>query len=266
MKATNRSAIVRIALVSVAGGALVFLNSQSSTRSATPQPISQEAETKQVSQDCDIDGSVKALEDCPSETIIAQYREKYDLTVVLRGGVYWLLVSGQYVNENYGYVVNLPDGIEALCTPPPNSWHGFFIDVASELKPAADTGENHGGFSWDNWNAGVSVDASYNTLEYASADDSADASLGYYRKEHPADLMILDRERTTLRRLPASRYLIQFEDAESGETMIAEQVVAIRSELGIVYSIGLTTTAARYSEDQKVLSQILKRFRFTRPE
>lgn len=266
MSRTKRSAILRGTLLCVASAALTICAGQSSTPSPRPLPTSQEPETRQADHDCDIDGSWKSIEDCPSETIIGQYKDEYDLTVVLRGGVYWQVVSGQYANEQYGYTVNIPNGVEALCTPAPMPWHGFFIDVANELKPPADASEDHGGFSWANWNAGVFVEAYYNSGEYASADDAADANLGYYKKDHPDDLVILNHEHTKLRRVPATRVVVQFVDAESGETMIADEVVAIRSDEGIIYNFGLTTTAARYNQDEMALRAILKGLRFTQPE
>jgi hypothetical protein len=250
----------------IAGATLVVCAGQSSRPSTRPLPSSQQLDTTQAEHDCDIDGSWKALEDCPSETIIGQYKDKYDLTVVLRGGVYWQVVSGQYVNEQYGYTVSIPDGVEALCTPPPMPWHGFFVDVANLLEPPIDASANHGGFSWANWNAGVFVEAYYNSLEYASADEAAEASLDYYKKNHPADLVILNHEHTKLRRVPATRYVVQFVDAESGETMIADELVAIRGSEGMIYNIGLTTTAARYSQDEMALKAIQKGLRFTQPE
>jgi hypothetical protein len=244
----------------------VVFGSQSFTRSTTLRALSQEAETKQAKQDCDIDTN-PFLEGCPSETIIAQYREKYDLTVVVRGGVYWQVVSGEYVNEQYGYRVILPDGVEGLCTPAPMPWHGFLVDVANELTPPADAEENRKAFSWAGLKSEVYVDGWYNAVFYASADDAAKATLDDYKHEYPTDLIILNHQRTTLRRLPASHYLIQFVDAKSGETMIHEEVVALREgEQGIVYSIGLRTTAARYSQDEKILKAILKGFRFTGTE
>jgi len=228
-----------------------------------PRPPSQEPQTRQAKQDCDIDTNVK-LEDCPADTIIGQYREKYDLTIVVRGGVYLQVVSGEYLNENYGYRVILPDDVEGLCTPAPMPWHGFFIDVANELRPPADAGENGGGLSWANLNAEVYVEGHYNATFYASADDAVNYSLNYYKEKHPADLVILNRERTTLRRLPAIRYRVQFVDADSGETIISEEIVALREydDMGIIYTIGLTTTAGRYSEDEKVLRQILRGFKY----
>jgi hypothetical protein len=266
MRRTNRSSILRVVLLVAAGATLVVFGSQPSARSKTLQPISQEPEPKQAKRDCDIDTNSR-LEDCPADTIIAQYREKYDLTVVLRGGVYWQLISGEYVNEKYGYRVMLPDGVEGLCTPPPMSWHGFFVDMSNEVEPPAGASENQGGHSSTNWDAVVSVEAYYNGMSYASADDLTNHILGCYEKDYPADLTILNHERTTLRRLPASRYRVQFVDAKSGETTIEEEVVAIRGgKEGIIYSIFLTTTAARYSEDQNILKQILQGLRFTKPE
>jgi hypothetical protein len=267
MNWTNRSAVLRVVLLLAVGATLVVFGSQTSARSKSLQPISQEPETKQAKHDCDIDTNSK-LEDCPADTIIDQYREKYDLTVVLRGGDYWQVVSGEYVNETYGYRVILPDGVEGLCTPAPMPWHGFFIDVANELRPPAEGEENRGGLSWANRNAEVYVEAHYNAVFYATAGDAANASLNYYKEKHPADLVILSHKRTTLRRLPAVRYVVQFVDADSGETMISEEIVAMREydDMGIIYNIGLTTTAVRYSEDQKVLRQILKEWRTTRIE
>ena len=232
MSRTNRSSILRVVLLGAAGATLVAFGSQPSARSKTLQPISQEPEPKQAKHDC-----------------------------------YWQVISGEYVNEKYGYRVMLPDGVEGLCKPPPMPWHGFFVEMSNELEPPPGASENQGCHSLINWDAVVSVEAYYNDMSYASADDLTNYILGCYEKEYPADLTILNHERTRLRRLPASRYRVQFVDAKSGETTIEEEVVAIRGgKEGIIYSIGLTTTAARYSEDQNILKQILKGLRFTKPE
>lgn len=269
MNRTKRSAILRRALLCFVGSALVASGSRSSTGPTKLQPRFQEPVTKQAKHACDIDGNLKNLEDCPSDEIIRQYREKYDLAVVLRGGVYWQVISHEYVNEKYGYRITLPRGVDGLCTPPPMPWHGFFIDVANELKPPADASANRGDFSWANWNVGLFVEAYYNSLDYASADDAGNASLSHYKKTHPDDLIVSNRERTSLRRLPAIRCVVQFVDPKSGQTMIAEELIAIRGDRvktsAVVYTIGLTTTPARYREDERVLRQILKGFRLTKP-
>ena len=257
---------LRLVVLFATCASLSVFGSKSSTRSESNQPTTQEPEPSMDWLNCDIDGSWKGIEDCSAETIIAQYKDRYDLTVVLGGGVYWQVVSGQYVNDQYGYTVDIPDGVEALCTPPPMPWHGFFVDVAKELELPANTNENHGGFVWANWNAGVHVEAYYNSLEYGSAEEAVEARLGDYKEDHADDLIILIHERTKLRRVPASRYLVQFVDVKSGEAIVAEGVIAIRGDEGIIYSIGLTTTALRYSQDEKVLRTLLNGLRFTRPE
>lgn len=263
----NRSAIPRAAVFSVAVAIFLVFGSQSTTpRALTQNPL--QLEVKQAKQECDIDGCWKELEDCPSETIIRQYKEKYDVTVVWRGGVYWQVVSGEYLNENYGYRVVLPESIEGLCMPPPMPWHGFFVDLGNQLNAPEDADENRGGFSWRDVDVGLYVDAHYNATFYASVGEAIDADLNRYKNEHPADLVVLTRKRTTLRRLPAICCVVQFADAKSGKTMIVEEVVAIRGGEGdgIVYSVVLTTTADRYNEDEKLLRQILAGWRTTKVE
>jgi hypothetical protein len=43
--------------------------------------------------------------------------------------------------------------------------------------------------------------------------------------------------------------------------MIDDEIIAFRQERDIVYTLQLTTTSARYSEDVKVLNQLQKTFR-----
>src|SRR6185369_1033695 len=106
-----------------AGSATLVLFVIPSIGSKSPQSNTQ-ARVDQNTDDCDIDGSFADLKHCPSESIICQYREKYNVTLTLRGGVYWQVLSDQYLNEQYGYTVDIPIGLEALCTPTPMAWHG----------------------------------------------------------------------------------------------------------------------------------------------
>jgi hypothetical protein len=158
-----------------------------------------QAVTDQNNHDCDIEGGFADLKSCPSESIICQYKEKYDETLLFRGGVYWLVISGLYVSEEYGYKVDIPIGVEALCTPTPMPWHGFFIDVEGVLKPPSGQDDDRGGFSWANWNVGVSVEAYYNALFCESADDEVEEHLKFFEEKHPNDLRVLSRGHTTLR-------------------------------------------------------------------
>ena len=228
--------------------------------------LNMQARTYQNIHDCDIDGSFADLEQCPSESIICQYKEKYDVTLTLRGGVYWEIISGKYVNEEYGYKVDLPIGLEALCTPNPMPAHGFFIDVEGRLLPPSGENDDHGGFSWANWNDGVYVEAYYNALFYESADDEVEQDLEFYKKNHPTDLRVLSRGHTRLLGVKASSYSVWFVDSRTGEPMFDEQLTAIRKDLGIIYCLGLIVSADSYQHQKEVLRTIRRGFRFIEPD
>jgi hypothetical protein len=201
---------------------------------------------------------MKVLEDCPPEVIIAQYK-KEGVDLVLRGGAYWEVITGQYVNEQDGYTVMLPEGVEALCSPPPAPWHGFFIDVANELPPDAEGSQSHGGFAYYNWDVGITVTGYYNAAEYTSVQELVDFNLKSYY-EHAAAVVVTENSPTRLRRIPAIHYVVHFYDPKSGEPMISDDIAAIRSG-SVVYEIGLTAPASRYIHEVGALKEVIKGWR-----
>lgn len=247
--------------------ALVGVSLRPSPRSATfATSLQQSASTAATTEkDCNINGSFKSLEDCPAETIIEQYKREYDVPLVLRGGVYWEVITGEYVNEQYGYKVALPDGIGALCSPPPMPWHGFFIDVAGELKPPANESENHGGFVWANWDVGLSVEAYYNVMSYKSVDEDARSTLKSLKKD-AKDVIVLQWRYTRLQGMPAIHTVIQYTNPATHDTCVSDNIAALRREDGdgIMYELNLTTLASRYREDAKLFRQIRKSWKATR--
>src|SRR5438128_2307553 len=173
--------------------------------------------------DCDIDSaSMKQLEECPPEASIAEYKQE-GVDLVRRGGAYWEVITGEYVNELYGYKVLLPEGVEALCSPPPAPWHGFFIDVANKLPPDPDDCQGNGFFSYYNWDVGISVSGSYNAAEYASVDELVALSLESYQ-EHASDAVVVKETRTRLRGIPAVHYVVRFSDPNSGEPVVSDNI------------------------------------------
>jgi hypothetical protein len=249
-----------MAIVCFTGAALVISGSKSSTYSTKPQGIPQDPESNKAKLDCDIDGPRKALEECPEGEVIRQYREEYDLTVVRRGGVYWEVISGEYVNDTYGYRVVLPEGIVGLCAPAPAPWHGFLIDLGDELSQPSNADANSVGLSWLDLEVGLWFDGSYNAAFYDSVDEAADAGLTYLKAEHPDDLIILEREHTTFNQLPAIHSCIQFRSTKTGETLITDETMVLRQydDMGIIYTVNLTSRASRYREDEAVLKRILE--------
>jgi hypothetical protein len=257
---TRTLAILRLAFLCVTGTALLPAGSLSSTRSTKLEQRNQRSEADQATHDCDIGGSVKELELCPPEEVIRQYRERYDLAVVLLGGVYWEVAAGQYVNPTYGYSVRLPDGVKALCSLPPSPQHGFLVDVGNELSQPSIADAGSVGRSWRDLEVGLWVDGSYNAAFHDSVDEAADASLTYLKAEHPEDLIILKWEHTTFNQLPAIHSCVQFRSSKTGEILITDETKALcpYDDMGIIYTINLTSRASRYREDEAVLKRILE--------
>jgi len=71
-----------------AGSATLVLFVIPSIGSKSPQSNTQ-ARVNQNANDCDIDCSFADLEHSPSESVSCQYKEEYDETLTLQGGVYW---------------------------------------------------------------------------------------------------------------------------------------------------------------------------------
>lgn len=255
----TRVSWIRMLLLSFLAIGILASAASRSTSSAvgTGQDSQASSADRHQNLDCSIDsGSMKDLEDCPAEVIIAQYKQE-GVNLVRRGGAYWEVITGEYVNERYEYKVLLPEGVEALCSPPPAPWHGFFIDVANELPPEPDDCQGGGSFSYYNWDVGISVSGSYNAAEIASVDELVGSILDSYR-EHVSDA-IIEETHTRLRGIPAIHYVVYFSDPKSGEPMVSDNIAAIGR--GNVYEIGLTTAASRYPEDKTVLRKVTKSWR-----
>ena len=124
----TRTLGIRALLLSVITSSIFASGAQSSATSSWAASQQSQVAGAQTdpgqTEDCDINGSVEDLEECSPETVIAQYKEE-GVDVVLRGGAYWEVITGEYVNERYRYKVVLPEGMEALCAPAPAPFHGF---------------------------------------------------------------------------------------------------------------------------------------------
>jgi hypothetical protein len=149
--------------------------------------------------------------------------------------------QGAYSNIEYGYSVTIPDGLTGYRSAPPMPQHGFGIDL---YKPD---------------NAQVWVDGSYNALEWGSLDEAANETLRYLKDDDVSNIRVTRRRYDRLSTLRAVRIEVSYQKA--GRSMIDDEIIAFRQERDIVYTLQLTTTSARYSEDVKVLNQLQKTFR-----
>ncbi len=150
-------------------------------------------------------------------------------------------IEGRYANFNYAYSVLLPRGMVGLTSPAPNPQHGFGINL---LNPTS--------VSWseqDGWpNAYLWVDGSYNAMMWNSFDDIIDEHLRW-QKEKYHRVRLIRRDATRLGQLPAVRFVMTYGD--DGKEMVEDQVVSMRTQSDIIYSISLRTPLSRYGIDKR---------------
>ncbi len=148
----------------------------------------------------------------------------------------------RYSNEDYGFYVLLNAGTVGHGTHSPAPNHGFLVslpDVGRELS--ASTEEER--FVW--------VDASYNVSDYQSLSRVASEQVGLSNKESDT-ARVVERRSTKLAGLSAILFKIEYSSPR--DTVVKEQIIALRS--GIVYTIGLQTTKANFSVDEEQFKRI----------
>jgi len=131
--------------------------------------------------------------------------------------------------------------------------HGFGINL---LDPTSNWWTNH---EWPK--SYLSVDASYNSAESTSADEEVTGIIKFLKgKKDISAVTLIVKTPSRLARLPAVRAVIYY--SEGGESIVEDLVVAIRrqpnDEMGIIYTIDLTTPMSRYEQDKVVIAEIQK--------
>lgn len=145
-------------------------------------------------------------------------------------------LEGRYINDAWGYTIEIPRGLVAKSSPPNHPQHGFGILLSRRPK----------GYIW--------VNASPNTLEWKSLRQAADAHISWI-KEGSANILKIERYRTNLNGFPALRLIVRYECPT--RTMIDEYFIAIDSRQ-IVYTIALSADAEKYSSYKKILAKIAR--------
>jgi len=156
----------------------------------------------------------------------------------------------QYSNYEYGYTVSLPEGYVGISNASPHPQHGFGITLSNQPK------------------AEIWVDGSYNSLMWISLNEAIDDRLNSLKKEN-GELVIVERESTTLQNLPAVQVTARYKTRTSGEVMVQVLVMAIRSkkldntddEIEIIHTIGLRTPESRFNADKVVFEQVVSAWR-----
>ena len=149
-------------------------------------------------------------------------------------------IEGRYANFNYAYSVLVPKGMVGATSPAPLPQHGFGINL---LNPSSGSLSEKAGWP----KAYLWVDGSYNALMWNSFQDVIDENLRWAKEKYPR-VRLIRRDTTHLGRLPAVRFVMAYGDA--GEEMIEDQIISIRHQSDIIYSINLCTPLSRYDVDK----------------
>lgn len=160
------------------------------------------------------------------------------------------LWTGKYAHCDYGFYVVLPRGFVAHSELLPNPNHGFLVGLPdpATVQPVSVEDPRF-----------IYVTAEYRSSESRSLGGVVDylIDLSGRRKN---GFKVVARTPIKFGGLRATQLKVEY-DTPQGRT-IEEQIVVLRA--GIIYEIGLRTTMASYTADEKTFEQIKAGFRFWR--
>lgn len=151
----------------------------------------------------------------------------------------------RYVNEGYGYSVEIPKGLIGTGSSSPAPNHGISITLSEQPE------------------ARIWTDGSFNSQFWSTLDEAAAAHVEG-SKDEASQVEVVRRSATHLHDLTATRITLRRKDSGSSEAIIEDVILALRDtkgEVGIVYTVSLITTEARYNQDKEVFNQVLHSWR-----
>jgi hypothetical protein len=158
--------------------------------------------------------------------------------------------TGRYANCDYGFYVLLPKRYLAHGNHSPNPNHGFLIGLPDTgMTDVVSIDDKR--FIW--------VNAEYNSLDLSSLKEAAEWRTKI-SGEGKKEFKVLRREDTKLNGLAAK--LIRYQYEGSSGTVIEKEVIALRA--GILYEIGLKTSASDYKQDDDQFLKVIENFRWWR--
>ena len=158
--------------------------------------------------------------------------------------------TGRYANCDYGFYVLLPEGYLAHGNHSPSPNHGFLVGLPDTGKADA--------VSIDDKRL-IWVNAEYNSFDLSSLKEAAawrTKSSGVGK----TGFRVLRREDTKLNGMAAK--LIRYQYQGPSGMVIEEEVIALRA--GILYEIGLRTSAGDYKQDDDQFVRVIGNFRWWR--
>lgn len=235
--------VVGVAAFYLCADAAAFLFQPKQPTPETTQSLTSQATTPLVLETTPMQPYVKDVwspADIPEDCENCIHDEMFGLSVP---------INGEYINDNYRYMLKIPEEIQALKSPPPAPNHGFAARLLADDK------------------AFIYVDGSYDAAFLNSTSKATEQAINYLRERYGASVVVLKWRGMRLGKSPAIRYLAQYTDNSTGVTMVEDAIVSLRTfsvhedRLGIIYSITLQTPIYSYQANKAVLEKILKRWR-----
>jgi hypothetical protein len=152
-------------------------------------------------------------------------------------------ITGQYLNNEFGYVTTVPKSVAAHPASGPAAKHGFVIDL--HVNPRA--------YLW--------VDGSRNDQGWKSFDDAVNARIDDIKEAGGTHIVVLEKERTHLAGLRAFHFTLRYDTPDSRDPTLQEVIVAFRkTENGtdLVYTIGLVAASWLHARHHKLIEEIRK--------
>src|ERR1700756_1660627 len=158
--------------------------------------------------------------------------------------------TGRFSDCDFRYYVVIPNGFVAHGNRPPQRLHGvlFCLPDTSTTDVVAFDDERF-----------ISVMASSNEFDFKSPKEFADHVLNYLGKDK-SGFEIRAWQASWLDGEPATRLRVEYEGPEG--RVVAEELLSLR--LGVLYELGLRTTAEHYDIDAQNFSKIVARFKYWR--
>lgn len=176
-------------------------------------------------------------------------------------------VKGQYINNDYGFMVKIPDGVTGYLPPQPTIEHGFTVAVSKSDKAYA-------------WVHSTTIPTGEKTLEEVLKDHlyylGSQEKVRVMRKASVELTLEIPIENGTKEKavgqvvpvrkekLPALRALIVQEDSRTGEKMLQDMVIAVfkqREGFNAVYFIALQTPESQHEKYIHILDDLQKNFK-----
>jgi hypothetical protein len=152
--------------------------------------------------------------------------------------------TGRYSNHEYGFSVQIPEGLSGVGDSSPSPQHGVRIILSNQPE------------------AIISVYADYNSAMY----DSTNEALSDKIKGKEKSVEVLERENLKLASLAASSIMFKYTDNESHASVVSKMITALRpdssnDEPQVIYTLHLETPESRYPSDAEVFRQVLASFK-----